>query len=179
MEKKFSLIVLISICVLINSCRTKDGAPGPAGQSDLINQGSVSGTLSYLDYKGDSVAIPFNYQYYATLQNNQFTYNGINKGNSGYSFAFSRRSINDSNDSISFNLGGSLDSIGRPSAKNTYLSMSFSFIENLNKSVFSFGASDGSMGDSNYGSSYTISNFSLDTLSGQLNFNYVANFGPG
>jgi hypothetical protein len=176
MKNVFRFLTVLSVLISINSCRTKDGAPGPAGSSDLINQGSVSGTLSYVDYKGDSVGVPFNYQYYATLGTNQFTYNDTNSVNSGYTFTFSRRDIADADDIISFNLSGGLDSKGNPVTPNSPQStadLTFSFMEKLNGSLFTF-SGDPYWGDT--GSSVEISNFSLDTLTGKLFFNFIITY---
>jgi len=176
MKKAFILALVITILGAMHSCRTKDGAPGPAGPSDLINQGSVSGTLSYVDYKGDSVGVPFNYQYYATLGTNQFTYNDTNSVNPGYTFTFSRRDIADSDDIISFNLNGGLDSKGNPITPNNpqnTADLTFSFMEKLNGSLFTF-SGDPYWGDT--GSSVAISDFSLDTLTGKLFFNFIITY---
>jgi len=176
MKKVSAFFVVLSVLLVFHSCRTKDGAPGPAGPSDLINQGSVSGTLSYVDYKGDSVGVPFSYQYYASLGTNQFTYNDTNSVNPGYTFTFSRRSITDSDDIISFNLNGGLDASGKPTIPNNpenTSDLTFSLIEELNGSLFTFSGHP-YWGDT--GSSVSISNFSLDTLSGQLQFNFVIRY---
>jgi hypothetical protein len=189
MKKVLTAFFLLATLISFNSCRTKDGAPGPAGTSGtngtngtngLVNQGSVSGTLSYLDYQGDSVGIPFNYPYYATLQTNQFWYYGPNSVNNapGYQIDLSRRGITDGDDSTSFQLYGSLDNSGNPVSPNS-ASISFSLMEDLNNSLFSFQASDSDVFDSNYNSNIAVTNFSLDTLSGQLKFNYVLTLGSG
>ena len=183
MKKSYILIVFMSVLLIINSCRTKDGSPGPAGPSDLINQGSISGTLSYLDSNGDSVGVPFNYQYYATLQNNQFTYAGLKTSSSGYVVNLSRRSTSDADDSTSFYILCPLDSLGRPTSPTnsnySTVSASFSIMENLKNNLFSFQANDPYVTSSQYNSNMTITNFSLDTLSGSLKFNYVLTFGSG
>ena len=49
-------------------------------------------------------------------------------------------------------------------------------MENLKNNLFSFQASDQNVNNNN--STMTISNFSLDTLSGALKFNYTLTFNP-
>ena len=182
MKKVSILIVLLSILSILHSCRTKDGAPGPAGSSDLINQGSVSGTLYYLNYLGDSIKQP-----YSSLISNEFEFfdssiatktNGYYSP--GYSVGFSRRDIADSSDSFTFSvLNSSLDSLDKPGAPAFY-TMSFSFIENMNNIIFNFNSQGVyfSNDTSSNNSSCKISNFKLDTLTGRLTFSFVAKYQP-
>jgi hypothetical protein len=186
MKKVFILTLLLTVFGAVHSCRTKDGAPGPTGPSDLINQGSVSGTLYYLNYLGDSVKQPFNYQYYTSLVNNEYNFydtNIVKTTNgyyaSGYSFEFTRRDIADSSNNFTFSVANGYDTLDQP-ASPKFFTMNFSFIENLNNNIFNFNAPGVYFSNnlSYNNSSCKISNFKLDTLTGRLTFTFVATYQP-
>ena len=67
--KSFYLLLIGSV-ISFTACRTKEGEPGPAGESNLNKQGSMSGTLTYFDHKGAQVVQNFDYNYYNKLNYN-------------------------------------------------------------------------------------------------------------
>jgi len=205
MRNSILVLLLMTVLVSFNSCRTKDGAPGPAGANgtngtngtnNLLNQGSVSGTLYYLDFKGDSVKLPFNYQYFSSSLDNQYAYYDTadydaSEGymNLGYTFYFKRRDLNDSADVCSFsvninsgtgNPNGPVDANDNPISPTAFTA-GFSIAENLNNNLFNFSDGGGLVYSGNtagYGTTCSISNFSLDTLTGKLMFNFVITYNP-
>ena len=154
--KSFYLLVL-ALIVSVTSCRTKEGTPGPAGASSLTQQGSVTGTLAYVDYQGNSVSIPFSYGYFESLSDNKFYYDENGKKN--YQIEFFRRDLTDYNNYITFsNLHG------------------FNVNNQFNAptgGIFEFSAS---FDASNPNSSYTIINYNFDATTGRLIFDYTLTF---
>ncbi|MBC7451818.1 MAG: hypothetical protein H7259_10050 [Cytophagales bacterium] len=72
--RHFNYILITALGFLMfNSCRTKDGAPGPSGDDGLYKQGSITGTLKTLSSNlKDSLIIPFEFNYYETLEENSY-----------------------------------------------------------------------------------------------------------
>lgn len=166
--KTFYLLLMAAV-ITVTSCRTKEGEPGPAGESSLQKQGSVSGSIAYVDANGDSVNLPFNYEYFESLSNSTFTYDQY-----GFSADFQRRGANDENNSIEFrNFQG--DKMNGSFSTPEYFNFNFSTVKNLNNELFNF-SSGFYAGDAQ--STCEISNFSLDTLSGRLVFDFKSDYDP-
>jgi hypothetical protein len=58
-------LLFITLFVSVVSCRTKDGAPGPAGENELTQQGSITATISFTDESGANVVKTAKYEYFA------------------------------------------------------------------------------------------------------------------
>lgn len=209
--KAFYLLTILCALSLV-ACKTKQGDPGPAGAngingvtgadgaSTFKKQGSISGTLEYVDYKGSAVKPSFAYEYYESLFDNVFVYNFGSlqpdpqpepgpelritaTSDRYYGIHFKRRSIADSENWFSFDLSGLLDANGGIiSPVEGYLD--FSYVGIIDNNVFSFSDFDGGDGGSgdyikfNETSSTRcdIKNFKLDTISGRLTFDYETKY---
>jgi len=163
-------ILFIAIVVSAVSCRTKEGAPGPAGESNLTQQGSVTGTLAYVDYQGNPISVPFSYSYYESASDNKFYYDVNGKKN--YQIEFFRRDLKDYNNYINFsNLYGF-------NVNNQFNSPSggifqFSLVKIIDNNLFEF---SGYFNSSNQNSTYVITNYSFDATTGRLIFDFVLTF---
>ncbi|HSY61779.1 MAG TPA: hypothetical protein VK796_07875 [Cytophaga sp.] len=166
--KAFYLLLIVAIFGA-TSCRTKDGAPGPAGESSLNKQGSMNGTLTYYDHNGAQVVKNFDYNYYETVTDNQFYYYKNNSGE--YDITLKRRDLKDKNSYFSFDIQGygGADEITPAAPFNG--NMEFSLVTVINNSVFDFNTSF-YVGDAS--STFDVTNFSLDTLTGRMIFDYTS-----
>lgn len=164
-------ILLLAIAVSVASCKTKEGEPGPAGESGLAQQGKVSGTLDYKDHDGNSVSIPFEYSYYESITDNQYNYEEIQ---GGYLLNFFRRSLKDNNNFVTFsNLAG-----GKANGQFTAPlsgSFEFSLVKVMGNDLFEF---NGYFDASNQNSTYTITNFFFDPTTGRTTFDFELSFDP-
>ena len=204
--KAFYLLI-ISCMFSFVACKTKQGDPGPAGAtgttgingasgvSTFKKQGSISGTLEYVDHNGSPVKPSFAYEYYESLFDNAFVYNfgsveqdpqpdfRINATPGRYyGIHFKRRGIADSENWFTFDLYGSVGQDGSiiPPIEGH---IDFSYVGLINNNVFSF--NDYTYGEGEYeevyfyeGNSTTcdIKNFKLDTISGRLTFDYETKY---
>ncbi|ABG60614.1 hypothetical protein [Cytophaga hutchinsonii] len=165
-------LLLMAVALTTFSCRTKEGAPGPAGESALNKQGSINGTLTFVDYKGDEVKQTFDYAYYETLFDNQFQY--FNYGE--YDLNVKRRDLKDKYSYISFDAYGYTDEgDGITPVPPFYGRLDFSMIRNVNNSVFDFGVTF-DLDESS--STFNVTNLKLDTLSGRITYDFEAIINP-
>lgn len=193
---KANIICILTAMLMVSvSCRTKDGEQGPAGESDLTRQGSITGTISYVDYNGKAVNPSFSYEYYETLLDNQFMYSGFNSStmpkrtnipipSNMYSVTLSRRDLLDTEKRFAITLSGEVNADGTIHTPS-YATLDLSFIGLVNNNVFLF-EDEGEESDyvSAYPSSsagesdatFDVSNLSLDILTGRLHFDYVATY---
>lgn len=159
--KTFYLLLIASV-ISFTACRTKDGEPGPAGESSLMKQGSISGTIAYTDDNGNDATTSFNYQYYESLEDNQFSYEGGSL--SYYNVNFQRRDLKDNNNYFNFECtGNGSDDIENLPANNY---VNFSLFTLINNELYEFRASY---------NSFAITNLSLDPTTGRLLFDYSGN----
>lgn len=151
-------LLLLALTFTAVSCKTKDGEPGPAGESTLIKQGSISGTITYTDANGIDVAVPFDYQYYESLVYNYFTYEEEGSG-SYYEVDLLRRDLADANNYFYFNIEGT--GLNGVEANPEYTSIDFSLLKVINNELNTF-----------YDSEIEITNLSLDPTTGRLIFDF-------
>ena len=172
--KKF-IILLMSLSLLtMYSCRVKEGEAGLPGESALNKNGSVTGTVYYKMPNGiDTAIVPFTFEYYPSAQDNEFYYDSTNTQT--YSVDLFRREAKEENSYFSINIpfGADLDALKGP-AEPSQMYIYFSITENINGKIFTFS------NNSNYfttttdqtQSRYTISNFSLNTTTGRLQYDF-------
>ncbi|HSY61780.1 MAG TPA: hypothetical protein VK796_07880 [Cytophaga sp.] len=169
--KSFYILLLV-LAVSAVSCVTKDGAPGPAGASSLAQQGTISGTLAYVDNDGNAVSAPFSYGYFESASDNKFYYDEAGKQN--YQIQLVRRDLKDYNNYINFsNLAGF--NISNQFEAPTSGSFDFSLVKVIGGELFEF---EGSFSASSSTSSYSITNYSFDATTGRLIFDFVLNIDP-
>jgi len=188
---KTSYLLLIVVVIGMVSCRAKKGDPGPGGTAGangttggnaLTKQGSIAGTLSYVDYKDSALSIPFNYQYFESIsEGTYYLAQGF------YTINISRKDITDVEKSFTFSLNGrpmnNGGSFGTP-AYPAYGSFNFSYLTTINKNLFEFSGYDHSYEQVpvHFGpqssSTCTVSNFALDTISGRVTFQYAITYSP-
>ncbi len=156
--KSFYLLVL-AIAISAVSCRTKEGEPGPAGESSLTQQGSISGTVTYLDVNSNSVAVPFNYQYFETLEHNKFYYEEQSPS-LYYELNFQRRDLKDANNYLRFEVNG--NGMNGIVDNPDYSYVNFSFLKVINNELYEFYLND----------DVIITNLNLDSTTGRLTFNF-------
>jgi len=175
MKTFYLLLLALSVCAV--SCRTKEGAPGPAGaDADGLNkQGSISGTLRTTNSLGDSVVFPFQFNYYESLDENSYSEYKV----SLFTFDFKRRSLKNANNYFIMS-GGPIAKTATP----TNLTVDFSLEElNANNTYFSFTDRTCSTDcfETVYFGPYTAtavtpviaySNYSFDFATGHLFFNF-------
>jgi hypothetical protein len=152
--KSFYLL-LIALAISAASCRTKEGEPGPAGESSLNKQGSITGTIKYTDDNGDEATVPFNYQYFESLEDNGFYYEEEGS-ESYYEVSFRRRDLKDVNNY--FNIQGYGYGMNGAEDAPSYLNINFSFLTVINNELYEFDE----MND------VEIENISLDPATGRL-----------
>lgn len=150
-------ILLLALAVSAVSCRTKEGEPGPAGESSLNKQGSITGTITYTDDDGNDATAPFNFEYYESLSDNQFYY-GDSEGEY-YELAFGRRALNDNNNFFNIEAYGSVTN--GVEEEPSYSNINFSFLTIINNELYEF-----------YDNGFEISNVSLDPVTGRLTFDF-------
>lgn len=156
--KLFYLLVVAAV-ISFTACRTKEGEPGPAGESSLNQQGSISGTITYTDNNGTTATIPFNYQYFESLEDNRFYYDE-DDGAISYGLQVERRTINDANNYYSFTLEGSGDDGILNSRDQMYAN--FSFYTVINNQLYKFDNND-----------ISITNVSIDSTTGRVTFDFA------
>ena len=164
------------MAIAVTSCRTKEGEPGPAGESLLSKQGAISGTISYLDINGKPLTESFSYEYFETLSDTYYT-----SDNENYSIRFSRRDLKDYQKTCEFTLDGSLDQSGNLTVPEGG-GLKFYYLSVANNNLFSFSIYGGSGGFLYFsGESQTtgvISNFSFNKTTGRLIFDYTLSVHP-
>jgi hypothetical protein len=171
-------ILLLTLAVSAVSCKTKEGEPGPAGESSLNKQGAISGKLTYVDHNGDPLEQSFSYEYFETLSQAFYT---INEDNGQYVISISRRDLKDYGKGFLINLYGSTDQSGNPIVASQG-SIGFSYLNVINNYLFSF-VTDGGEGPLYFdsGKSSTtgeISNFNFNETTGRLIFDYTFTVSP-
>lgn len=165
-------ILLLALSITAVSCRTKEGEPGPAGESALSKQGSISGTLNYVDVDGNPITKQFSYEYYETLFDSRYD------ENDGLKVSISRRDLKDTEKYFKFNFTSYKDNNDIYEAPE-YGSIDFSFVSVNNNQLFSF--SDYESASGYYEEVYfndesetivDITNFSFDKNTGRLIYDY-------
>lgn len=157
--KSFYFLLLIATVISFTACRTKEGEPGPAGESSLNKQGSISATITYTDNNGTTATIPFNYQYFESLEDNRFYYDD-DAGMISYGLQVERRTIKDANNYYSFILEGSGDDGILNGPDQVYAN--FSFYTVINNQLYKFDNND-----------ISITNFSIDPSTGRVTFDFA------
>jgi len=150
-------VLLLALFISVVSCRTKDGAPGPAGESSLNKQGSVSGTITYTDDNGNDATTPFSYQYYESLEDNRFYW--YDDDGEYYGIAFERRDLNDANNYFSFLIGGEAFNSVEDDPYTTYAD--FSLYKVINNELYQFEEDD-----------IQVTNVILDHTTGRVTFDF-------
>lgn len=190
-------LLLIATALFLASCRAKKGDPGPVGTTgtvgatgtstpSLIKQGFFTGTLDYFDYKGSPVKPSFKYEYYSTEKNNFFIYENTPDYKYFEVFVY-RKDISDSHNKLSFYLKGSVDEKGLPIYEefDSHGRADFSYVGLIDNNIFAFDDYNYNFnhnleesphevpfgGDRGY--QWDIKNFSLDTLTGRLRFDFT------
>lgn len=169
---KATYLLLLIMAVTVMSCRTKDGEPGPAGESGLSRQGSIAGKLTYVDSDGKPLEQSFSYEYYESLTDAYVT-----EYDDEYTIRFSRRDLKDTDKRFEFRIDGSIDQNGHFTTPEEG-GLRFSYLNVTNNNLFSFHI-DGGEGyyapfydDSESGTTSDITNFSFDIATGRLIFDY-------
>jgi hypothetical protein len=157
--KLFYLMVFVSM-VSVTSCRTKDGEPGPAGESTLVKQGSISATITYTDDNGNDATVPFDYQFYETLYDSRFYYED-NQGEISYGVDVRRRDLRDENNSFNFIVEKNI--FANIGDDPHFTRSEFSFNVVINNDLFEF---------YNYGYGPDVTNFTLDPSTGRVTFDF-------
>lgn len=152
----------MAIAVLAVSCRTKDGAPGPAGENTLTQNGHISGTVTY---RKDTTTLrsTFNYEYFESLADNRF-YIYENGANSDYEITINRRAANDSANYFNFKIGGFNDLTTGIEDDPSFVEADFYFVTMFNGELYEF---------NEYNT--TITNLQLNPTTGRLTFNFNSN----
>jgi len=153
-------ILIFALFISAVSCRTKDGAPGPAGDNGLTQQGSISAQIAFIDSSGNNAVKSLNYQYYASLSDSKFYYE-VNGSASYYDVSFTRKDIKDNYNYISIDLVG--NGLNELEYDPFYTHMNFHFVTLVNNEIVEF-YSDGGV---------TITNVNLDSTTGRLTFDYT------
>lgn len=174
--KVFIYLWIIAASMIIFSCRTKEGAPGPAGEDALTKQGSISGTLKTVNSKNDSISIPFEFNYFESLEENTFEdYKGTL-----YTSSFKRRSLKEKGSYFVMSNNSPVTKGETP----TNLTVDFGLLlVQSNGSYFIFEDMDCPDGcnetvnlvpynDKTLPAAITYSNYSFDFETGKLSFNY-------
>jgi len=155
---KIFYLLLVAVTINMTACRTKDGEPGPAGESALMKQGSISGEITYLDNNENEAKAPFKYEYFESLQENKFYYNTTgNDGDPLYQINFNRRDLKDYNNYFNVKFEGS-ETSGDPYYSNINLNV----IKVINNTLYEFYSSD----------DFEISNLSFEPSTGRLLFDF-------
>lgn len=147
-------LLLLTLSISAVSCRTKEGEPGPAGETSLNKQGSISGTITYNDDNGNAATAPFNHQYYESLEDNRFYY--VDSEGDYYELAFKRRDLKDANNY--FHIEATGDSEDGLEEDPYFSNIHFSFFTIINNELYHFR----DIYD------VEISNVSLDPATGRL-----------
>ncbi len=191
MKSLYLLFIAVAICTV--SCRAKKGDPGPAGTTGatgatgadgtgtLDKQGSITGTLAYVDYKDSALSIPFTYEYITSLEDSEYEID--TEDGTSYSInTLTRVDAKDYEKYLTFSFYGDYGNDGIQTPNYGYVT--FSYVTKVNNSLFEFLTSDGD-GDTDLyfnsdGSSSTcdFTNFKLDTISGRLTFGYTLHIDP-
>lgn len=158
--KTFYLLLIASV-ICFTACRTKEGEPGPAGESFLNKQGSVSGTITYTDDDGNDATTSFNYQYYESLYDGRFYYED-NEGEIDYGVDVTRRDLRDENNTFNFKVERN-EFAGIDDAPHL-TSMESSFFVVINNELVEF--------HSGWAYGTEITNFTLDPLTGRATFDF-------
>lgn len=153
-------LLLLALAISATSCRTKEGEPGPAGESALNKQGTISGTITYTNDQGNEATAAFNYEYFETLKDNAFT-NYESGQESYYGIDVIRRSIQDEYNYAEFNLDGT-GMNGIEDAPSS-IDFEFSYVSTINNEIIGFFAD---------GDEVVITNFNLDASTGRVTFDY-------
>lgn len=154
-------VLLLAIAISTVSCRTKDGEPGPAGESGLNKQGTVSGTIRYFDDNENEAFAPFNFEYFESFEENRFYYND-DFSQIPYELSFSRRALKDVNNYFDIEATGYYNMNGEVESPN-YSRMDFSFFTLINNQLYRFYRNT---------SELEITNFSLDRTTGRLIYDF-------
>ena len=163
--KSFYLI-LIALVAITFSCKTKtkDGAPGPAGQDAYQKQGFVSGTLTFTDEANKQQTTTFNYEYFGSLSDSQILYDTTtNAPNFTYQLKANRRDLKDSSSYIDFTVNGvGVNKIIGiiPSGSN----VNFHLDKIINNKLYEFISS---------GNKTIITNMNFDFTTNHLTFDYT------
>jgi hypothetical protein len=146
----------------------KDGEPGPAGDNSLLKQGNVSGTMYYKYMNGDTAIVPFNHEYYESINYNTFAYDSIT--NNEFEIDFYRGQLKEANSYLYFNLQGYLD------ANNffqipIYNYANFELINKYKNKVYNWNFDI-------YSQHITITDFKMDVKTGVASYNYTIDIPP-
>lgn len=144
------------------SCRTKDGAPGPAGENTLTQNGSISGKVTFMDDSGKTVNSTFKYEYYETLIDNRF-YIYDAGADSDYEITISRRAADDSYNYCNFSMAGYNDMVAGTDEDPYSTYADFTFVTISNGTLYEFNETN-----------TTITNLQLDPTTGRLTFNFTS-----
>jgi hypothetical protein len=163
MKKLISFLFALSILITFNSCKVKDGEPGPAGENSLYKQGSVSGTFYYKYSNGDTAIIPFNHEYYESMNYNTFLYDSINYND--YAIDFYRSQLKETDSYLYFNSQGFIDADNKfEIPTNNYIE--FNLINKYKNVVYNWSLDA-------YSNQITITDFKMDPKTGNVTYNYT------
>ncbi|WP_033417611.1 hypothetical protein [Cytophaga aurantiaca] len=155
-------ILLIAMAIAAVSCRTKDGAPGPAGENTLTQNGSVSGKVTFVDDSGKTVNSTFKYEYYETLTDNRFYI--LDQGaDSDYEITLNRRAADDVNNYFNFSVAGFTDLTTGIENDPYSTTADFKFVTIANGTLYEFNETN-----------TAITNLQLDPTTGRLTFNFTS-----
>lgn len=151
--------ILLVLVVSIASCRKKDSEPTPTKEPLPNKQGSISGTITYID-NGSNVTTDFNYQYFDTIQDNKFYYieNGFD---AYYGLSFGRKDVNDNNNYFYFYIEG--NSINGIENNPDYVSNHFLLRKVINNKAEEFYID---------GNQSQVTNVILDDSTGRLTYDF-------
>jgi hypothetical protein len=171
MKKVFLFICITLGLIQFQSCKPKDGEPGPAGESSMFKLGSFSGTLHYKLANGDTAIVPYNFEYYDSEKNNAFLMDTLNDS---YYFNIYRKPAKDvENYFYMYLYNGGLDINNNPLAPTpTELSFNFALNSKINNKFFYLRAYDYDAANSSF------SNYSFNPTTGNLSYNYEIVISP-
>jgi len=184
-------LLLVVLVFTTTSCFTKTGDPGPTGTvgttgttgaNTLDKQGTIAGTLEYVDYKDSALSLPFSYQYTESVLS-QSTYS-IDTTKTSYKIYIERRDPADSEKRFGLTLYGAISN-GLFTIPNSG-DVDFSYVSLINNNLFEFNditPEDGTPEETVYFSpdyntetTCQFSGFNLDTLTGRLTFQYEISY---
>lgn len=155
--KSFYLLLIAGV-ISFTSCRTKEGEPGPAGESSLNKQGSVTGTITYTDDNGNDATTSFNYGYFESLENNKYYW--YDEDGEYYGIQFERRDLKDENNYFSFLIAGDATNGVEDDPYTNYAN--FSLYKVINNELYEFDDDD-----------IEVTNVKLDHTTGRLTFDFA------
>ena len=159
-------VLLIALVACTFSCRTKNGeagTPGPAGESTLTKQGTISGVITFQDVAERTQTFPYNYEYFESIDESKYYPSDVDS--TKFDANFSRRELKDYANFATFEVTGY-----RSSSNMNDVQMSgyfkFSIQKIMGNLLYQF---------NHNGSNFTITNINFNKNTGRLTFEFENN----